>query len=102
MTSTETTNVKLNELRENVRQFSEYQALKAIILQGFPDHESQLPDLCKPCWHHLTILIVNGCRLVIPKAMGRQMLACLHISHQSIVCTKTAGTLNPLLARDKQ
>jgi len=48
MATTESLNFKLTELRECANQDDEYQALKKVILQGFPDHKSQLPHLCTP------------------------------------------------------
>jgi len=99
MATTESLNFKLTELRECANQDDEYQALKKVILQGFPDHKSQLPHLCTPYWHirhHLTVdddLIVHGCRLVIPTAMRRQMCTDLHMSHQGIVRTKQRARL---------
>ena len=66
----------------------EYQQLQHFILDGFPDHRSQLPDSCKRYWNtrdHLTIdddLIVHGCHLLIPVQMRPGVLAQLHESHQ--------------------
>ena len=61
-------------MRECAQGDEEYQQLKRVTLQGFPDHRGQLPDGCKQYWqarHHLTLdndLIVYGCRLLIPAA----------------------------------
>ena len=61
-------------------RMSEYQQLRYFILNGFPDHCSQLPESCKQYWaarDHLTIdnnLIVYGCRLLIPVKMHPQIL----------------------------
>jgi len=85
---------RLHQLREYAMQDEAYQQLKKVILQGFPDHKSQLPDSCRRYWqvrHHLTVeedLIVHGCRLVIPAEMRKSILEQLHMSHQGIVRTK--------------
>ena len=57
----------LDTLRKIAKEDAEYQQLQQLILNGFPDHRSQLPDSCKQYWaarDHLTIdddLIVHGC-----------------------------------------
>ena len=78
----------------------EYQQLRTFIINGFPDHRSQLPEPCKRYWHtceHLSIddnLIVYGCRLLIPSRMRQQTLAQLHESHQGTVRTKQRAHLS--------
>ena len=70
--------VRLQDLRQQTRQDEEYQQLKSIIMQGFPNHRGDLPESCKHYWqlrHHLTVdddLIVYGCRLLIPSQMRRE------------------------------
>ena len=57
------------------KEDAEYQQLQQLILNGFPNHCSQLPDSCKQYWtahDHHTIdddLIVHRCRLLIPISM---------------------------------
>ena len=70
-----------------------------MIMKGFPDHRSQVPELCRRYWqarHHLMIeddLIVHGCRLVIPSSMRKTILDQLHTGHQGIVQTKQRARL---------
>ena len=66
-TTTVYTTPRLDTLRKIAKEDAEYQQLQQLILNGFPDHRSQLPDSCKQYWaarDHLTIdddLIVHGC-----------------------------------------
>ena len=90
----------LDTLRKIAKEDTEYQQLRQLILNGFPDHRSQLPDPCKRYWaarDHLTIdgdLIVHGCRLLIPTKMRPQILSQLHESHQGSVRTKQRARLS--------
>ena len=90
---------RLQDLRKYAAEDDEYQQLKAVILRGFPDHRSDLPDSCKQYWqvrHSLTVddnLIVYGCCLLIPTRMRRDMLSQLHESHQGMVRTKQQARL---------
>ena len=87
-------NPHLQDLWQQAEQDEEYQQLHQIILQGFPNHHSQLPELCRRYWHireHLSLddnLIVYGCRLLIPAKLRQQVLEQLHESRQGIVRTK--------------
>ena len=73
------------------KEDTEYQQLCQFILNGFPDHHSQLPDSCKRYWtarDYLTIdddLLVYGCRLLIPVKMHPHIPSQLHESHQGSV-----------------
>ena len=76
-----------------------YQQLQHYILNGFPDHRSQLPDECQRFWSihsQLAIdddLTVYGCHLLIPAKMRRDILLKLHESHQGSVRTKQRARL---------
>ena len=91
---------RLQELRECTVEDEEYQQLKEIILKGFPEHRSLLPESCKKYWqarNHLTLdeeLIVHGCRLMIPAAMRKNVLKQLHKAHHGIVRTKQRARLS--------
>ena len=39
--------VRLQDLQQQARQDEEYQQLKGIIMQGFPNHRGDLPECCK-------------------------------------------------------
>ena len=90
----------LDMLRRTAKEDAEYQQLRQFILNGFPDHRSQLPDPCKRYWiarDHLTIdddLIVHGCRLLIPVKMRPHILTQLHELHQGSVRTKQRARLS--------
>ena len=68
--------------------------LKGFILKGFPTHRHQLPEPFKKYWNvrqHLKLdnnRIVNGCHLLIPTQMWKEVLSQLHESHQGLVRTK--------------
>ena len=90
---------RLRDLRDQAAQDTEYQALHSTILNGFPANRHQLAESCKQFWgirQHLSVdndLIVYGCRLLIPRAMRRQVLADLHEAHQGAVRTKQRARL---------
>ena len=91
--------VRLQDLRRYAANDEEYQQIKSLILNGFPDRRNQLPERCRRYWsvcEHLTLdedLIVYGCRLLIPSKMRQEMLAQLHESHQGLVRTKQRAQL---------
>eukprot|EP00094_Tigriopus_californicus_P014279 TCALIF_13843-PA protein Name:"Protein of unknown function" AED:0.30 eAED:0.36 QI:19/0/0/1/0/0/2/0/93 len=63
----------MTRLRTELNIDPESQALKQIIVNGFPDSKSEVPEILRPFWcvrEHLRLindLILNGERLVIPK-----------------------------------
>ena len=91
---------RLQHLKEIAIEDSEYQELKNAIVDGFPESKAELsPTLC-PYWnvrHDLSIsddgFILYGVRLVIPKAMRKQVLDDLHASHKGIDLTKARARL---------
>ena len=100
ITSESSPSPHLETLHKAAQEDNEYQKLQHFILNGFPDHRSQLPDPCKYYWNvreHLTLdgdLIVNGCRLLIPTKMRKQVLSQLHEAHQGSVRTKQRARLS--------
>lgn len=72
--------LRLRELRKVAQTDKEYQQLKKIILQGFPDNHNQLPDICKKYWQvcqHPSVddyFIMHGCYLLIPEIMQMNVL----------------------------
>ena len=95
----ESESIRLQELRSQAAQDEEYQQLKEVILNGFPNHRGELNESCKRYWqvrHSLTIdedLIVFGCRLLIPRQMRKSVLNQLHEAHQGAVRTKQRARL---------
>jgi len=80
ITSDEYYNLKIQDVRHHVLHDPEYQQIYKIILDGFPNHRTKLPDSCQPYWtarENLSIdndLIVHGCCLLISPAMHHQVL----------------------------
>ena len=46
-------NLHVQDLRKHAEQDMEYQQLRNIILQGFPNHRRQLPESCRRYWNIL-------------------------------------------------
>ena len=86
-----TTNLRLQEVLQHASEDTQYQTLKQIIQDGFPNYKQQLPALLQHFWsmkQHLSVddnLIVFGCRLLIPVSLRPTLLSCLHESHQGVV-----------------
>ena len=87
--------IRLQTLREHAGEDSEYQLLLHYLQEGFPEHQSQLPDGCRKFWgvhNQLSLddgLIVYGCSLFIPARMRCEVLPQLHELHQGSVRTKS-------------
>ena len=96
---TMTESIRIEEIRKHATGDEEYQQIRKFIVEGFLKHRSELPELCRHYWQvrqYLSIdddLIVCGCRLLIPAAMGRKVLQTLHESHQGNVSTKEQARL---------
>ena len=77
----------LDKIRDAARTDETYQKLTEVVLHGFPDHKTDLPDEVRPYWsvrERLSIddgLLVCGARLVIPHSLRREVLDRLHDSH---------------------
>ncbi len=90
---------RLQDLRRYADHNPEHQQLRDLIINGFPDHHSQMLEACKRYWsarEHLTLeddLILHGCRLLIPSDMRQDTLVQLHESHQGSVRTKQRARL---------
>ena len=83
--------LQLHELHRHAEEDCCLQQLRHYILAGFPEHSSQLPEVCRPYWNiwnirnQLTLdddLLVYGCRILIPAAMRQEVLRHLHESHR--------------------
>ena len=92
-------NIRMQELRDHAKTDEAYMQLKETIVKGFPDHKKQLPEALRQYWQvcrELSIeddLILYGCRLLIPTAMHKTILAHLHLAHQGITLTKQRARL---------
>ena len=83
-------NLHLQELRQRVETDREYQDLKCVIQNGFPDQKGSMPDHLKKYWgvrDTISVdddLIVHGCRLLIPLSLRPTILSRLHEAHQGV------------------
>ena len=72
----------------------ELQAVKKIILTGWPDTRTEVPPLAVPYWEHrdelatYENLVFRGERICVPKSLRPDMLKLLHAPHLGIVYTK--------------
>ena len=84
----------LARLRDAARADTEYQALCAVVRDGFPNERADLAPHLRPYWpvrDRLALedgLLVCGPRLVIPSRLRREVLSRLHDSHQGIIRTQ--------------
>ena len=76
-----------------------YVQLKATILKGLPDHKNQLPEALRQYWQVCRELSIEddvtlcACRLLIPIAKHKTIMAHLHLAHQGITRTKQRAWL---------
>ena len=80
----------LHELRQHAEDDQEYQDLRKVIVDGFPNQRGLMTEPLKKFWaikDNLSVddgLIVYGCRLFIPTSLRATMLQRLHEAHQGI------------------
>ena len=85
---------KLQLLKDNTKTDGELQNLSQMIIEGWPQERSQLPNNLKPYWDfrdELSVydgIIFKGERVVIPKDMQSEVLNMIHYSHQGLVKSK--------------
>ena len=83
-------NLHLHELRQHAEDDQEYQDLRKVIVDGFPNQRGLMTEPLKKFWaikDNLSVddgLIVYGCRLFIPTSLRATMLQRLHEAHQGI------------------
>jgi transposase InsO family protein len=92
-------NLRLLELHDVAAADQEYQDLRHIVLEGFPNSKGELPDMMKQYWKlkdNLSVeddFIVFGCRLFIPVSYRPTILARLHEAHAGIVRSQDRARL---------
>ena len=83
-------NLHLHELRQHAEDDQEYQDLRKVIVDGFPNQRGLMTEPLKKFWaikDNLSVddgLIIYGCRLFIPTSLRATMLQRLHEAHQGI------------------
>ena len=89
-------------MRKQVLEDGEWQQLKEVTLQHFPDHKSLFPHSYKnycQVLHNLTVdegLIVHGCCQLIPSTMQKGVLKELHKARQEAMWTKQQACLRAI------
>lgn len=64
-----------------------------MILTGLSEERHLCSDVVRPCWnvrHDLRVdgdIVLYGCRIIVPRALRREVISSLHSSHQGIVRT---------------
>ena len=85
---------KLQSIREAIQADDELCALRAVIVDGWPDSQRHLAAPLRPYWScrdELAVedgLIMKGDRLVIPLSLQAEVLSKLHEAHQGIEKTR--------------
>lgn len=85
---------KLQQLRDETNGDAEMEALKSIIITGWPETRRQLPSLLRPYWSfrdEMSVedgIILKGDRIVIPLKARPGILAKLHESNHGIDKTR--------------
>eukprot|EP00057_Strongylocentrotus_purpuratus_P007672 XP_011662146.1 PREDICTED: uncharacterized protein K02A2.6-like [Strongylocentrotus purpuratus] len=81
---------KIKELAEHTSKDENLQILKAVIMQGWPEEKSLVPEEAKPYYHvrdelsYQNGLLYRGERIVIPVTMRKKMREMLHDSHLGV------------------
>ena len=83
--------IRETETDENMKK------LKCFIMNGWPEHKHQIPDVVKPYWnfreelHCADGLIFKGNCVVIPSSMWKEILGKIHDGHLGIeMCRRRA------------
>ncbi len=85
---------RVREIQTNTTTDPELQAVIGYVVEGWPDHRSQVESVVKPYFDARDVLsmidgmVFKGTRVVIPKVMRPEALKILHQAHQGIVKTK--------------
>lgn len=88
--SVEWSNQKTEQLRLMTDKDPELAVLKSVIAEGWPENSKSFPKSVRSYWSMKDFLfvddgvIVQGDRIVIPKAMQEEVLERLHNSHQGV------------------
>jgi transposase InsO family protein len=100
---------KLQQVRTATQNDSQFQVLKQVILDGWPDARSDCPATVLEFWNHrdeMSVgdgIIFRGQKLVIPKTLRQEMIDAVHIGHMGV--NKTVSRARdimfwPLMTKD--
>lgn len=97
MTSLPISDNKMHSIEQESLSDPQFQLLKSVILDGWPDTRNECPPNLMEFWNHrdeLTVvgdLILKGNKIVIPKALRSSMLERLHVGHMGVEKTFSRG-----------
>ena len=81
---------RIGDIHKHTEGDHKLQELIKVILTGWPEDKSQVPNPALPYYNvrnELTVqngVIIRGERVVVPKSLRRDMLQCIHTSHLGI------------------
>ena len=88
------TDKRMQEIRDGTKNDKSLRILKRMILNGWPDIQSQIPEEVRPYWNFRDELseadgvLLKGERLIIPSCLQQDILQRIHMGHMGITkCT---------------
>ena len=91
------TDKRMQEIRDGTKNDKSLRILKRMILNGWPDIQSQIPQEVRPYWNFRDELseadevLLKGERLIIPSCLQQDILQRIHMGHMGITkCTQRA------------
>ena len=91
------TDKRMQEIRDGTKNDKSLHILKRMILNGWPDIQSQIPEEVRPYWNFRDELseadgvLLKGERLIIPSCLRHDILQRIHMGHMGITkCTQRA------------
>ena len=91
------TEKRMQEIRDGTKNDKSLRILKRMILNAWPDSQSQIPEEVRPYWNFRDELseadgvLLKGERLIIPSCLQQDILQRIHMGHMGITkCTQRA------------
>ena len=80
--------IRWKQLQTMTAQHESFQHLKHVIRDGWPDRIADVPEIVRPYWtirdelYEAKDILFKGLKVIIPKALQKEMLALIHETHQ--------------------
>ena len=91
------TDKRMQEIRDGTKNDKSLRILQRMILNGWPDSQSQIPEEVRPYWNirdelsEAAGVLLKGERLIIPSCLQQDILQPIHMGHMGITkCTQRA------------